>query len=76
MTTTAMQIGIYFITLHNTIFYYYQGRKYWEGPAIKRQRLKEISRVENEVKLQSDRIQELEKIVGNESGSVYVALYK
>jgi len=64
-----LKIKEHFVT-NNNIFCYTQGRKYWEGPAIKRQRLKEISRVENEVKLQSERIQELEKIVANESGRV------
>lgn len=57
----------HYSTQHN---FHYQGRKYWEGPAIKRQRLKEISRVENEIKVMSDRIQELEKIVSCESGTV------
>lgn len=56
--------------------FYFQGRKYWEGPAIKRQRLKEISRVENEVKIQSDRIQELEKIIASESGNFCTAWWK
>lgn len=56
----AIQIEFHYNTQHN---FYNQGRKCWEGPAIKEQRLLDISRVENEIRVMSDRSQELEKIV-------------